>query len=193
MVVRGTQHKAATVADEEKKSQRGLVQVYTGNGKGKTTAALGLALRAAGHGKKTVVIQFMKGEIYYGELGAAKMLAPYLEIIQMGRPDFVNKSDPDPKDVRLAREALDLAKEIVAGRRYDIVVLDEINVALDFGLVDLADVIALIDARPPETELILTGRYAKKEIIDRADLVTEMREVKHPYNAGVEARPGIER
>ena len=181
------------MGDDVKKDQRGLVQVYTGNGKGKTTAALGLALRAAGHGKKTCVIQFMKGEIYYGELGAAKMLAPYLEIIQMGRPDFVNKNDPDPKDVRLAREALDLAKEILAGRRYDIVVLDEINVALDFGLVELADVIALIDARPPETELILTGRYAKKEIIDRADLVTEMREIKHPYNAGVEARLGIER
>ena len=181
------------MGDDVKKDQRGLVQVYTGNGKGKTTAALGLALRAAGHGKKTCVIQFMKGEIYYGELGAAKMLAPYLEIIQMGRPDFVNKNDPDPKDVRLAREALDLAKEILSGRRYDIVVLDEINVALDFGLVELADVIALIDARPPETELILTGRYAKKEIIDRADLVTEMREIKHPYNAGVEARLGIER
>ena len=179
--------------DDAKKDRRGLVQVYTGNGKGKTTAALGLALRAAGHGKKSIVIQFMKGEIYYGELGAAKMLAPYLEIIQMGRPDFVNKNDPDPKDVRLAREALDLAKEILAGRRYDIVVLDEINVALDFGLVALSDVIALIDARPPETELILTGRYAKKEIIDRADLVTEMREIKHPYNAGVEARLGIER
>jgi cob(I)alamin adenosyltransferase len=181
------------MSDDAAKNQRGLVQVYTGNGKGKTTAALGLALRAAGHGKKTCVIQFMKGEIYYGELGAAKLLSPYLEIIQMGRPDFVNKTSPDPKDVRLARQGLDLAREILVGKRYDIVVLDEINVALDFGLIALADVIALIDAKPPETELILTGRYANKEIIERADLVTEMKEIKHPYHAGVEARLGIER
>jgi cob(I)alamin adenosyltransferase len=181
------------MSDDAEKNQRGLVQVYTGNGKGKTTAALGLALRAAGHGKKTCIIQFMKGEIYYGELGAAKMLAPYLEIVQMGRPDFVNKNNPDPKDVRLARQALDLAKEILAGEKYDILVLDEINVALDFGLIETADVMSLIDSKPAETELVLTGRYAKKEIIERADLVTEMTEVKHPYNAGVEARVGIER
>jgi len=181
------------MSDDAAKKERGLVQVYTGNGKGKTTAALGLALRAAGHGKKTCVIQFMKGEIYYGELGAAKMLAPYLEIIQMGRPDFVNKNNPDPRDVRLARQALDLAGEILSGRRYDIVVLDEINVALDFGLIGLAEVMALIDAKPAETELVLTGRYAKQEIIDRADLVTEMTEIKHPYTAGIEARIGIER
>ncbi len=135
----------------------------------------------------------MKGEIYYGELGAAKMLSPYVEIIQMGRPDFVSKTSPDPKDVRLARQGLELAREILVGKRYDIVVLDEINVALDFGLVELSDVMSLIDAKPPETELILTGRYAKKEIIERADLVTEMTEIKHPYNAGVEARLGIER
>ncbi len=179
--------------DDASKKQPGLVQVYSGNGKGKTTAALGLALRAAGHGKKTCVIQFMKGEIYYGELGAASMLSPYLEIIQMGRPDFVNKNNPDPKDVQLARRAVELAKEILAGKKYDILVLDEINVALDFGLIELADVMALIDAKPAETELILTGRYAKKEIIERADLVTEMKEIKHPYNAGIEARLGIER
>ncbi len=178
---------------DNKKNQQGLVQVYTGNGKGKTTAALGLALRAAGHGKKTCVIQFMKGEIYYGELGAAEILSPYLDIVQMGRPDFVNKNNPDPIDVRLAGEALALARDVLAARKYDIVILDEINVALDFGLIGTADVIALIDARPAETELILTGRYAKQEIIDRADLVTEMKEIKHPYNAGVEARLGIER
>jgi cob(I)alamin adenosyltransferase len=179
--------------DDSKKPRRGLVQVYTGNGKGKTTAALGLALRAAGHGLKTHVIQFMKGEIYYGELGAAKMLAPYLTITQMGRPDFVDKKNPDRIDVRLAGDALALARKVVAGREFDIVVLDEVNVAVDFGLIGTADVLALIDERPPETELILTGRYAPKEVIERADLVTEMVEIKHPYAAGVTARLGIER
>jgi cob(I)alamin adenosyltransferase len=181
------------VGDDVKKARRGLVQVYTGNGKGKTTAALGLALRAAGHGLKTHVIQFMKGEIYYGELGAAKMLFPYLTITQMGRPDFVDKKNPDPIDVRLAGEALSLARKVIASREFDIVVLDEVNVALDFRLIEISDVLALIDERPAETELILTGRYAPKEIIERADLVTEMVEIKHPYAAGVSARLGIER
>ena len=181
------------MGDDKKKNRQGLVQVYTGNGKGKTTAALGLALRAAGHGLSTCVIQFMKGEIYYGELGAAKLLFPYLTIIQMGRPDFVDKKNPAPIDVKLAKDALAFARKVIATGEYDIVVLDEVNVAVDFGLIGLAEVLELIDAKSPETELILTGRYAPKEIIERADLVTEMVEVKHPYAAGVEARLGIER
>lgn len=176
-----------------KKPRQGLVQVYTGDGKGKTTAALGLAFRASGHGLKTYIIQFMKGEIYYGELGAAERLPENITIKQMGRPDFVDKKNPARIDIEMAEEALKLAKDVITGGKYEIVVLDEINVALDFGLIKLEDVMELIEDKPPEVELILTGRYAPAEIIERADLVTEMTEIKHPYNAGVEARIGIER
>ncbi|MBN1572211.1 MAG: cob(I)yrinic acid a,c-diamide adenosyltransferase [Deltaproteobacteria bacterium] len=176
-----------------KKPRRGLVQVYTGNGKGKTTAALGLAFRASGHGLKTYIVQFMKGDIYYGELGAAEKMPETITIRQMGRPDFVDKKNPAQIDIEMAEKALKLAKELITSGDYDLVVLDEINVALDFGLIRLDDVLELINKKPPEVELILTGRYAPKEIIEMADLVTEMVEVKHPYNAGVEARVGIER
>ncbi len=176
-----------------RKSSRGLIQVYTGDGKGKTTAALGLAFRASGHGLKTYMIQFMKGEIFYGELGAAKKLSDTITIKQMGRPDFVNKKDPDPIDIKMAEDALELSKNVIASGDYNLVILDEINVALDFGLIKIADVIEIIESKPPELEIILTGRYAPKEIVEIADLVTEMVEIKHPYNAGVEARIGIER
>jgi cob(I)alamin adenosyltransferase len=176
-----------------KKSSIGLVQVYTGDGKGKTTAALGIAFRASGHGLKTYMIQFMKGEIFYGELGAAKKLSDTFTIKQMGRPDFVDKKDPDSIDIKMAGDALELSKKVILSGDYDLVILDEINVALDFGLIKIADVIEIIKSKPPELEIILTGRYAPKEIIEMADLVTEMMEIKHPYNAGVEARIGIER
>ena len=171
----------------------GLVQVYTGNGKGKTTASLGLAMRACGHGLKTHVIQFMKGEIYYGELGTAERLSDCIKITQMGRPDFVNKKDPDPIDIEFARKALELSRESIKSGKYDLVIMDEVNVALDFGLINTNDVIELIEKKPRGVELILTGRYAPQEVIDRADLVTEMVEIKHPYNEGIEARIGIER
>lgn len=177
-----------------KESGKGLVQVYTGDGKGKTTAALGLALRACGQGLKSYVIQFMKGEIYYGELGAAKELPDdCLTITQMGRPDFVSKENPEPIDVELAHKALELAREVMEAGRHDILILDEVNVALDFGLIPTDDVLKLIDAKPSGMELILTGRYAPKAVIDRADLVTEMKEIKHPYERGIPARVGIER
>ncbi len=176
-----------------KKSRRGLVQVYTGDGKGKTTAALGLAFRASGHGLKTYMIQFMKGEIFYGELGTAERLSDTFTIKQMGRPDFVDKKDPDPIDIKMAGEALELSKNVILSGDYDLVILDEINVALDFGLIKIDDVIEIIKGKPPELEIILTGRYAPVEIIELADLVTEMVEIKHHYNAGVEARIGIER
>lgn len=174
------------------RSEPGLVQVYTGNGKGKTTAALGLCLRAAGHGMRSRIIQFMKGQVDYGELFSIPRLEGLITITQGGRECFVSKERPDPEDVRLARETLALAREAVVSNEHDIVVLDEVNVALDFGLIELADVLEIIDLKPPPMELILTGRAAPPEIIERADLVTEMREVKHYWKKGVTSRTGIE-
>ena len=171
--------------------RRGLIQVYTGDGKGKTTAALGLALRAAGHGWRTFFGQFMKGR-EYGELEAARLLGTRLTIRQFGNPGFVHAGQVSPQDVRMAREGLVTAREAMLSREYDIVVLDEINVALYFELLTTEDVLALIDAKPVEVELVLTGRRVPQEILDRADYVTDMREVKHPYRGGLQARKGIE-
>jgi cob(I)alamin adenosyltransferase len=172
--------------------EKGLIQVYTGNGKGKTTAALGLALRAVGHGLKVLVIQFMKADINYGELKSTQELLPYLTIKCMGRDTFVSKSSPDPEDIQRAREGFALAKRAMQNKEYDIVVLDEINMAIDYGLVPLADLLELIDSKPETIELVLTGRNAKPEIIEKADLVTEMVDRKHYYDKGVPARKGIE-
>jgi cob(I)alamin adenosyltransferase len=172
---------------------KGYVQVYTGSGKGKTTASLGLAVRAAGHGLKTVIIQFMKGWIDYGELAGVRMLAPYVVIHQAGRDTFVNRKDPDPEDVRLAQEGWKLASGIISGRKADIVVLDEINCAMDFGLLPVGEVLEAIKGKPDGMELVLTGRGAPPEIIEAADLVTEMREIRHYYAKGVDARVGVER
>jgi cob(I)alamin adenosyltransferase len=175
-----------------KRLSQGMIQVYTGNGKGKTTAALGLACRAAGYGHKTYIIQFMKGNIEYGELETAKKLAPYITIKQMGRECFVRREKPDVEDIKLARDAMELAQEVLLGGKYDIVVLDEINVAVEFGLVPKKDVLELMNKRPAQVELILTGRYATPEVIARADLVTEMVEIKHYYKKGIQSRVGIE-
>jgi len=168
------------------------VQVYTGDGKGKTTAALGLVFRAAGHGLRSHVIQFMKGDIRYGELAAAQRLAGLVRISQMGRSSFVDRANPDPEDVRLAREALCLAEASLMSGDYDLVVLDEVNVAMDFGLVPVEDVLRLITAKPAHVELVLTGRNAPQAILEAADLVTEMRNVRHYYDHGVRSRRGIE-
>ncbi len=170
---------------------RGLIQVYTGNGKGKTTAALGLALRASGHGLRVLIIQFMKGWPNYGELRAVKHL-PGVELRQFGRAEFVDRNNPDPADVRMAQDALQAAAEAMARDECDILILDEVNVALDFGLITLDEVLRLLDAKPPTMELVLTGRSAHPELIRRADLVTEMLDIKHPFAEGVQARRGIE-
>jgi len=171
--------------------KKGLIQIYTGDGKGKTTAALGLALRAVGHRMKVLMIQFMKGD-QYGELESSKKLSPYLTLKQVGREKFISKSNPDPKDLQLAREGFLMAKKAIQNKEYDIVILDEINLAVDYGLIPLTEILQLIDSKPEEIELILTGRNVNREILERADLITEMVERKHYYDKGVPAREGIE-
>ncbi|MDH7485202.1 MAG: cob(I)yrinic acid a,c-diamide adenosyltransferase [Anaerolineae bacterium] len=173
------------------KLKQGLIQVYTGDGKGKTTAALGLALRAAGHGLRVYIIQFMKGWPHYGELTSLQHL-PNITLRQFGRPEFVDRDNPDPEDIRMAQEALEHARQIVASGDYDVVILDEVNVAVDYDLIRLDDVLALMEGKPEHVELVLTGRSAHTELFKRADLVTEMLAIKHPYNSGVMGRKGIE-
>ncbi len=173
--------------------EQGQIQVYTGNGKGKTTAALGLALRACGRGLRVLMIQFMKGGGPYGEHIAAEKLAPLLTIIPSGRPGWVKRPIPDPEDVELARIAFAKATLAVTGGEYDLVILDEINGAISFNLIPLDDLLTLMKQKPATVELVLTGRDAHEEVISAADLVTEMQEIKHYYRAGVPSREGIEK
>ncbi|UCE36290.1 MAG: cob(I)yrinic acid a,c-diamide adenosyltransferase [Thermoplasmata archaeon] len=175
----------------EKGLKHGLVQVYTGDGKGKTTAALGLALRACGHGLSVFMIQFMKGDIEYGELRAAQWI-PNLTIVQYGRPNFVDKKKPKEEDIQFAREALAHAKDVVQKGEHDIVILDELNVAIDYKLVDIEVVLTLIDNKPANVEIVITGRNAHEKILKKADLITSMENVKHPFEKGTIARKGIE-
>jgi len=173
------------------KLERGLVQVYTGNGKGKTSAAFGLALRAVGRGLRVFIVQFIKGGFDYGELYVVDKL-PNLTLKAFGRGKFVTEKPAGKEDVELASEALALAEEEVRGGRYDVVVLDEVNVALSLKLISVEKVLRLMKEKPKHVELVLTGRDAPEEIVEAADLVTEMREVKHPYKKGFPARKGIE-
>ena len=169
----------------------GLIQVYTGDGKGKTTAALGLALRAAGHGMRTYVGQFMKGRPY-GENAALTRLGSDVTVEQFGIDGWVHVDDVTPAQREAAQVGLARAREALLGGKYDIVILDEVNTAVHFGVLTEAEVLEFIDHKPPETELVLTGRRAPRALLDRADLVTEMREVRHPFQRGIEARRGIE-
>lgn len=168
---------------------KGYIHVYTGNGKGKTTAALGLALRAICAGKKVFIGQFIKG-MEYSELKSVDYL-PNLVIEQFGRDCFIYK-DPEEEDIRLAKAGLDKCRNILKEGNYDIVILDELNIAIYYNLFTVEEAIEAIKERAPHMEVIITGRYAEEEIIQIADLVTEMEEIKHYYNNGVEARKGIE-
>jgi cob(I)alamin adenosyltransferase len=166
-----------------------MIQVYTGEGKGKTTAALGLALRAAGAGLKVYIGQFAKGK-FYSELNVLKKIKN-IKVEQFGRRSFIKKQ-PDNKDIELAKNGLERIKKIIAKSVYDTVILDEINIALHLKLLKLKDVVDLVKKTPPKTELVLTGRYAHPQILKIADLVSEIKERKHYFKKGVAARRGIE-
>lgn len=169
--------------------EKGYIQVYTGNGKGKTTAALGIILRTICAGNKAFMGQFMKGQSY-SELKATEYL-PGLKIEQFGDLFFVN-GKPSEGDINNAHKGLARMEEVLVSGEYDMVVFDEINTSLFFHLVEVEEVLAVLDKKPEKTEVILTGRYAPEEIIKKADLVTEMKEIKHYFNAGVDSRVGIE-
>jgi cob(I)alamin adenosyltransferase len=171
--------------------EKGLVQVYTGNGKGKTSAAFGAALRAVGQGLKVYIIQFIKGGFDYGELHSVKHL-PNLKLTAFGRGRFIIEATPPKEDVQKAQEGFELAEKVVSSGEYDIVVLDEINVVMHLRMISVDEIVKLIKNRPKHVELILTGRNAPSQIIEIADLVTEMKEIKHPYAKGIPSRKGIE-
>ena len=174
--------------------EKGLVIVYTGKGKGKTTAALGIVLRAVGHGHKVGMIQFIKGEWYYGELTSSKRLEPEFEMIAAGK-GFVGIIDDDHpiEDHQVAaQEAMALAQEKLSSGAYDIMILDEINYAANLNRISEQDILDIISARPEKTTLVLTGNYVPESVVAAADLVTEMREIKHPYQRGIRAKKGID-
>ena len=169
----------------------GLVEVFTGNGKGKTSAALGTVLRALGHGLQVYIVYFMKGDYPYGEQQALSRL-PNVTLARFGRKGFVEPTDVKQEDKEQAALALEAARQAVLSGEYDLVVLDEVNIAIAWGLVDIEEVIELVKQKPEKVELILTGRYADTRLIELADLVTEMVEIKHPYAKGIAARKGID-
>jgi len=167
----------------------GYIHLYTGNGKGKTTAAIGLAIRTVGAGKRVFIGQFVKG-MHYAELDALKRF-PEIEVRQFGLDCFI-KNEPTQKDIDAARKGLDAVKPIIEENEFDLVILDEICIALYYKLFEVGEVLTLIKSKPSAMEVVLTGRYTPQVLIDIADLVTEMKEIKHYYNIGVEARKGID-
>ena len=174
------------------KKRLGYIHVYTGTGKGKTSAALGLALRATGHNMRVLIIQFIKGHKDYGEILAQKRLSSNMEIVQFGTIDKTNVTDPQAVDVYLAREGLDFARKAMVMNRPDILILDEINTAAYYKLIDIKELLDFLDNKHQETEVILTGRDAPKELLNAADLVTVITTTKSPYHKDFVPRKGIE-
>ena len=175
-------------------TEKGLVIVYTGGGKGKTTAALGLVLRGLGYNQRICMVQFIKGSWHYGELTSAKTLGSNFELVTIGKGfvGIIDDISPREEHEKIAKEALKIAKEKIVSKKYATVILDEINYAINLDLIDISDVVELIKSKPLELNLVLTGNHVKKEIIDIADLVTEMKEIKHPYKLGIKAKKGID-
>jgi cob(I)alamin adenosyltransferase len=174
-------------------ARRGLVLINTGPGKGKTTAAMGTALRAVGNGMKVLMLQFLKGSWHYGELDAVKAFGENFVLKQMGRGFVkVGGAETDPEDIRMVEAAWDEAREAILSGEWDMVVLDEINYAIGYGMLDPAKVVETLKVRPEMVHVILTGRNAHPSLVEIADTVTEMRQVKHAYEGGVLAQRGIE-
>jgi cob(I)alamin adenosyltransferase len=173
-------------------NRKGLILIYTGAGKGKTTAALGSALRAAGRGLKVLILQFMKGQKDIGEIMALARADLPIEIVQFGRRVFFRSRACEPMDIHRAAQGLHAFEEAMQGGEYDMIILDEINMAIHFGLLKFEDVKRAIAKKPSDLHLVLTGRNAPAELIEIADMVTELREIKHHYNRGITAQKGIE-
>ncbi|MBI4966045.1 MAG: cob(I)yrinic acid a,c-diamide adenosyltransferase [Desulfomonile tiedjei] len=171
--------------------KKGLLMVFTGNGKGKTTAALGQAFRALGHGFKVCVIQFIKGSWKYGEMAAAEKFKGLLEFHVMGK-GFTWASKDIEQDTRAAKEAWIFAKEAIGSGKFEMVVLDELTYPMNYGMLDAEEVLKALTSRPGSVHVVVTGRDAPKGLIDAADLVTEMVDVKHHYDSGIEAQKGVE-
>jgi len=175
----------------QKRLKQGLIQVYTGEGKGKTTCSLGLAFRAVGQGFQVFMVQFLKTDDT-GEVQAAQRLTPNFTIQSFGVKGFPRLTDPDPETLEAARQAFVVARRVILAGEHDLVILDEVNLALAYGLVPLTEMLEVLRQRPPYVEVVLTGRSAPEELLAVADLVTEMVPRKHYWEAGVKARRGIE-
>ena len=175
-------------------TEEGLIIVYTGNGKGKTTAALGMVVRAVGYKQKVCMIQFIKGSWHYGELDSAKRLAPEFELITAGKGfvGIIDDTSPKEEHEKAGEDAIQISRKKISENIFDIIILDEVNYAINLGLVEVEDVLELIKTKPKKLTLVLTGNHVRSEIVDVADLVTEMKEIKHPFKSGKKAKKGID-